>query len=473
MKKLKPQLSLSISFFTVTFAIILFISSCKKPDFAPVTNAGISADDNAMLKERMKDKRPNIILIMADDVGYEIPTCNGGQSYYTPTLDAMADGGMRFTQCYSTPLCAPSRFEIMTGKYNFRNYTFYGSLGQDQHTFANVLQNKGYATCMTGKWALDGGDTSIHIFGFDNYSIWNAYKETTSDIGKGRHYKNPKVFQNGEYLPESYTDGKYGDDVFAEYLNSFIDSNKRRPFFAYFTPTLLKTPFSPTPDNPLFATWDPENKISDPKYFPEMVTYLDKLIGNLLKKLDAVGLKQKTVVILALGDNGTSEEITSKFNGQFITGGRSQTTIYGTHVPLIVYWPGTVNKGKVINDLVDFSDFMPTIADIAGTNIPASYGTIDGVSFYPQLMGEKGNPREWIFCHYQPFINVAGNEKIYRWVQNADYKLYDSTGWEKSKEFFNLNIEPTERKPLKDDALSNKEKNLKEKWKQIFLTMHN
>jgi arylsulfatase A len=130
------------------------------------------------------DKRPNIILIMADDLGYECLSCNGGQSYKTPRLDQMAKTGMRFEHCYSQPLCTPSRVQIMTGRYNHRNYKSFGYLGPKEITFANLLKDARYTTCVAGKWQLNGvgqwpnwhdRDRATH-FGFDEYCLWNYTK---------------------------------------------------------------------------------------------------------------------------------------------------------------------------------------------------------------------------------------------------------------------------------------------------------
>src|SRR5580765_4373913 len=116
--------------------------------------------------------KPNIILILADDYGYEVPQFNGGQSYQTPNLNQMAQQGMRFTQCHSTALCSPSRFMLLTGKYNFRNYTAWGTMDTSQRTIANMLRDAGYATCIAGKWQLNGGESLIKNSGFDNYVVW-------------------------------------------------------------------------------------------------------------------------------------------------------------------------------------------------------------------------------------------------------------------------------------------------------------
>ena len=134
--------------------------------------------------------KPNVILIVGDDIGYEIPSCNGGQSYSTPNLDHMAANGMRFTQCYGSPYCAPSRTMLLTGKYSFRNYYTWGVLNTDQKTIGNMMKDNGYATLYSGKWQLDGGDASIKKFGFDKYAVFLPYRTDREDEA-GYRYKNP------------------------------------------------------------------------------------------------------------------------------------------------------------------------------------------------------------------------------------------------------------------------------------------
>lgn len=156
--------------------MLTVLKSCKK-NFEP-TSAEIANTD--ILSQAVT--RPNIVLILGDDIGYEIPTVNGGQSYATPNIDLMARAGMRFTQCYASPLCSPSRFMFLTGKYNFRNYTTWGIMDQSQRTFANMLSDAGYDTYVAGKWQVDGDDQSVRTFGFNqSYTIFEQFEDGTLD----------------------------------------------------------------------------------------------------------------------------------------------------------------------------------------------------------------------------------------------------------------------------------------------------
>jgi arylsulfatase A len=364
------------------------------------------------------NNKPNIVLIMADDLGYECLGCYGGKSYKTPVLDNLAATGMRFEHCYSQPLCTPSRVKIMTGQYNFRNYVNFGVLDPKQKTFGHLLRNCRYATCVVGKWQLYGSvDQSAEVrgtgclpeqAGFDEHCLWQINN-------RGSRYKDPVMVQNGK--PRDDLQGKYGPDISCDYALDFIERHETGPFLLYFPMALVHAPFLPTPDS---EDWEkPEHK-NNAKYFPDMVAYMDKITGRIIGKLDELGLREKTL-ILFVGDNGTARNIRSKIDDRVIRGGKSLTTDGGTHVPMIANQPGVIPAGKVCGDLVDFSDFVPTLADAVLAEIPRDM-PIDGRSFMPQLRGEKGNPREWIFCHYDP--KWIGINKAVRFVRDKRWKLY-------------------------------------------------
>jgi arylsulfatase A len=368
-----------------------------------------------------KSAKSNIILIMADDIGYECFGCYGSASYKTPVLDGMAETGMRFEHCYSQPLCTPSRVKIMTGQYNFRNYTNFGVLDPKQKTFGHLLQGCGYATCVVGKWQLYGSvNQSAEVrgagslpeqAGFDEHCLWQV-KE------RGSRYKDPVVVQNGQNLES--LEGRYGPDVFTDYAIDFIERHKAKPFFLYFPMAIVHNPFVPTPDS---EDWKNKKHKNDNKYFADMVTYMDKIVGRIVARVEELDLSKNTLVIFT-GDNGTNKNIKSKMsNGQVIKGDKGNTTDAGTRVPLIAKWPGVVPAGKVCGDLVDFSDFVPTFVEMAGASPPDGM-IIDGQSILPQLRGKKSKPRKWIFCHYGP--KWLGRKEAVRFVRDKRWKLYDN-----------------------------------------------
>lgn len=402
------------------------------------------------------NKSLNIILILADDLGYEIPTYTGGQSYQTPNIDALAASGMQFTQCRAMPLCSPSRFEILTGKYNFRNYLedSWGSLDPNEETIATMLKRRGYSTCIAGKWQLNGGDASIKSLGFDDYCVTLPYLSDDSlEELKPLFYKNPNVYQDGAFLNDAATKNKYGEDITRGFLFSFITAHKNDNFFAYWTPNLVHKPFCPTPDNPEFANWQPKvsGPSSDSIFFPSMVAYLDKEIGMLKDTLTKLKLINNTL-ILFVGDNGTTKDITSIFQGYPFKGDKDNSTEAGIHVPFIASLPNLIKPSSIDNSLIDLSDFFVTIADIAGVKNLSIYDTLDGVSFATNLIGKKRQTRQWSYFYYMDNRRKKDEIEITKWAQDSIYKTYKTkTG---SFEFYNFITDPKEVKPISESQMT-------------------
>jgi arylsulfatase A len=406
---------------------------------------GITATaPGCLTAKKAKDaSRPNIILIMADDLGYECIGANGGTSYKTPVLDKMAEEGIRFEHCYSQPLCTPSRVQIMTGIYNVRNYVKFGLLDRKQMTFGHLLKKNGYGTCVAGKWQLGKQEDSVQHFGFDESCLWQHTRGRMDEEGHDTRYPNPRLEINGKEV--NYTKGEYGPDVVSDFICDFIERHKAKPFFAYYPMILTHCPFVPTPDSP---DWDSANRGSKDykgkaKYFGDMVSYMDKMIGKITARLDQLGLREKTLILFT-GDNGTDKPVVSVMNGQKFKGGKGQTTDAGTRVPLIVSWPGVIDQGQVCRDLIDFSDFLPTICEAAGATVPEALN-IDGRSFLPQLKGRKGNPREWIYCWY----SRGGNDRQAKvFARNERYKLY------RDGKLYDISKDVSEKTPLQDGNLN-------------------
>lgn len=380
--------------------------------------------------------KPNIILIMADDLGYECIGANGGVSYKTPVLDGLAKTGVRFEHCYSQPLCTPSRVQIMTGIYNVRNYTRFGVLARGETTFAHLLKKGGYVTCIAGKWQLGNQSDAAHHFGFDEACLWQHTVKGNKTDGCDNRYVNPTIDINGKttVLPK----GSFGPDVCSDFLCDFMIKHKAEPFLIYYPMILTHCPFVPTPDS---EDWDPNSPGSktykgDAEYFGDMVTYMDKIIGKITGTLEAHGLRDNTLILFT-GDNGTDEPVVSELNGNRVAGGKGKMTDAGTRVPLTANWPGVFPKGRVCNDLVDFSDFLPTLCEAAGVTVPSTL-TLDGRSFLPQLQGKKGEPRKWIYCWYSRNGGPTGKE----WARNQHYKLY------RSGDFYQVSEDVLEERPL-------------------------
>lgn len=361
--------------------------------------------------------KPNILVILADDLGIECVQSFGGLSYQTPNIDALVTGGVQFTHCFSTPYCTPSRAQLLTGRYPLHNgmrrviylpkqHREFLDPGQEV-SFATVLRDAGYATAIAGKWQvsfLHERDT-VRELGFDDYQLWQIFV----DGQKTSRYANPAFRQNGRLL-EKELQGAYGPDVNAKFLIDFMSRNRERPFLAYYTALLPHWPWEPTPDSaePLKAAIG----IGDAKYMPEMVAYLDKQVGQLVDALEQLGLRENTLVLF-VADNGTDQRLKSQWRGpdgaRTVQGGKGKLTDSGTRVPLVANWPGRIEGGRKIDDLIDLSDFFPTLLEIAQAR-PAP-NPINGRSFAAQLRGEKGRPRAWI--HVQRENN--------RYVRNRKY----------------------------------------------------
>lgn len=362
--------------------------------------------------------KPNIVLILADDLGAECLSCYNGTSYRTPNLDRLAQTGIRFANCYATPLCSPSRVQLMTGRYGFRT-GWTNLIGRatpkfydpKEKTFAHMLNAAGYATAIAGKWQLADfkqHPDNVKQCGFDEYCCWTWVFDGT----KTSRYWKPSLWQNGK-LRDDVAD-RYGEDVFCDFLIDFVTRKSDRPFFVYYPMALVHAPFEPTPDSRK-AGQAGRGKNN----FPDMVAYMDRTVGRLVAALDKLGLRENTLVLFA-GDNGTPREITSKADTLEIRGGKGTVTHFGAHVPLIANWKGTTPAGKVLKDLIDFSDMVPTLADLTGAE-RAKDVTVDGRSFAPQLRGQTGNPREWIFVQLGPQRFLRDS----RWLLHSDGRLYD------------------------------------------------
>ncbi len=364
-----------------------------------------------------QEDRPNIVLIMADDIGFECFSTYGSQEYSTPRLDALAADGIRFDNCHSTPLCTPSRVNLMSGKSNVFNYQDFGIYPKGEPTFAQHFKAAGYATAVAGKWQLLTGKGGISPTeaGFDTYCLWNTPRTNRE------RYWDPSLEQDGKLL--SLSEEAYGPDICTEFLIDFIVDNADEPFLVYFPMILVHNPFPPTPDSEDRGSKD--NK----QNFIDMVNYMDKCVGRIVDALQANGLRDETLVIFT-GDNGTNSVLTSEFQGRQIRGGKGYTHDYGTHVPLIANWPGRIPKAQVNNDLICFSDFYPTMVEAAGLK-PKEISDGDGWSFWPQCLGKPGKKREWIYGYYFPRPYAAKFDDMYnhwevRYARDARYKLYDN-----------------------------------------------
>lgn len=407
------------------------------------------------------DRPPNIVLIMADDVSWEAFGCYGAEDYKTPNIDQLASKGIRFAHCYSTPICTTSRVKIMTGKYNFRNYTHFGYLNPAEKTFGNMLQAAGYKTAIAGKWQLNGlynslpgnQDASRPIAaGFDEYMLWQLTTQKGNANAKGgERFWSPPIEHNGKFLTKQMNAGKYGPDMFCDFVCDFMERNKGQPFLVYYPMVLVHNPFVPTPDTigdqPLDgANKQPSDKAKRKENFVAMVNYMDKIVGRIVNKVEDIGQADNTIILFT-ADNGTNRSITSRWNGRELQGGKAGLKDNGTHVPLVAYWKGHTPEGVVSNDLIDFTDFYATFAQSAGVSLGEN-DPIDGRSFLPQLNGQPGKPRDWVICHYEPYWNQVPGQ----FVRSSEYKLY------RDGRFFNVPSDLDETNDLAESTDENSQR---------------
>jgi arylsulfatase A len=380
---------------------------------------------------------PNVLLIVADDLGYECLGCNGGTSYYTPFLDDMAASGIRFTQAYTTPLCTPSRVQLMSGQYPFRTGVsehLMHRLRDDRWVEPSVIdlagrfKSAGYSTAVAGKWQLAMfGDHPHHAneAGFDEYCLWTwDYQGTRESF---RRYWRPGVWQNGKLNRDVHRDDVYGPDVFSGFLIDFMRRNRELPFFAYYPMVLPHRPYGITPAS---SEADGAEGVPDARRYAGMVAYMDHLVGRMLHTLDDIGLREDTLVIFT-SDNGTPDEFISMMGDTPVRGGKGRLVAPGGHVPFLASWPGTVPAGRVTDALTDSTDLRPTLAEIAGVD-PGPDRILDGKSLVATLRGEAGGVREWVY------------------VQLYDQRVIRDRRWKlrSDGQFFDLASDPEERTPL-------------------------
>ncbi|MEO2048383.1 MAG: sulfatase-like hydrolase/transferase [Pirellulales bacterium] len=381
--------------------------------------------------------KPNILLILADDVGREVLECYGGTSYATPQLNRLAHRGLRFTQAYAMAVCHPTRISLLTGQYPFHlGDPRWGTFPEfaEQKTVAHVLRGAGYATAIAGKWQLSLLKDDLdhpHRLGFDTYCLFGWHE--------GPRYYQPTIWQDGK-LREDVRE-RFGPDVYCDFLIDFMKRNQHRPFFAYYSMGLCHAVTNDLPKPPPLG---PNGRY--PSY-TEMVTAMDQHVGRLMDSLEQLNLSKSTLVLF-VADNGTPHDIietavgdrlvyrpvVSKLGEAEIPGGKGQLTDWGTRVPMIASWPKKIASGQVTDTLVDVSDFLPTLAALADAQLPRSWA-LDGHSFASKLLGEPQaghglpNQRQWVFAQHKEHAFV----KDQRWKLYGDGRFYDTQNdpWEK------------------------------------------
>lgn len=377
-------------------------------------------------------KSPNIVFILVDDMGTEVLGCYGGTTYQTPNINQLALTGIQFNHCYSSPVCSPSRQNLLTGRYGFRTGQEWGHLPQNEITFGHILKDAGYKTAIAGKWQmalLKDDPNHIADSGFDESCVFGWHE--------GPRYYEPMIYQNGKVRDD--VKDKYGPDVYLKFLIDFITQNKDDKFLAYYSMALAHEISNDLPTPP------PTGPTGEYQSYKELAEYVDVQVGRLIKSLDELKLLDDTIIIFTT-DNGTPYHFITKYeNGEYVRepvfseisdslvrGGKGFMTNAGTHVPLIVNWRGVTKPDTKNNSLIDFSDFLPTLAELAGANLPGDR-IIDGRSFVSAITDNKENIRDWVYVEW------AGES----WIRNHNWKLYNNGN------LYDMRYDPSEKKPIK------------------------
>ena len=384
-------------------------------------------------------KRPNILLILSDDVGDEVLGCYGGTQVKTPYLDKLAKTGVRFTHCYAMPVCHPTRICLLTGKYPFRwQHPKWGSFPKkaESRTVASVMKRAGYRTAVAGKWQLTMLKDDLdhpHRLGFDEYSLFGWHE--------GPRYFQPLIWQNGK-LRDDVKD-RYGPDVYTDFLIDFMKRSGDDPFFAFYSMALCHD-VTDDLDKPV-----PHGPMGRYESYDEMAIAMDRQVGKLVSALDKLKLREDTLILFT-GDNGTPKRsyikhengklirdpVSIRVGDEVIPGGKGELTDAGTRVPFIANWKGTIAGKQVLDDLIDMSDFMPTIAEFANDKSNRKM-SLDGSRFNLRLKGFGRPIRKFAFAEHRGKF----------WVRDQNFKLY-SDG-----RFFHVSKDVDEEAALDTTAL--------------------
>lgn len=385
-------------------------------------------------------QQPNILFIMVDDLGKEWISSYGAENIKTPAIDKLAATGMKFNNAWCMPQCTPTRVTLLTGQYPFRhgwtNHWDVPRWGAGGHfdaskntTYANVLRDAGYKTCAAGKWQIDDfrvEPNAMHAAGFDEWCMWTGY-EAHNPPSANRYWD---AYINIKGKGSHAYSGQFGPDIYCDYLVDFISKNKDQPMLLYYPMVLTHGPLTTTPDN--------KDETNKRRLFAGMVRYTDKLVGRLVSAIDEAGLRENTIIIFTT-DNGTGGQSNRRLD-HLVRGGKAKMTEQnGTAMPFIVNCPGTVPAGVETDALIDFTDILPTFAELGGGQLPEGR-EVDGTSFAPLILGKsKSSPREWI-------MSMGGGPAVLRDGRVVPKLVYDDRVIRDKR--FKLWID-TNRKPIK------------------------
>ncbi len=419
-----------------------------------------------------RSDKPNVILILIDDLSYfgvsayglESVSGSGAnfkrESLQTPRMDELAGQGILCSHAYSHALSEATRVALMTGMNNGRIYLATKALHESQITFADVFKLNGYTTGMYGKWKQSRGSAEVpakeHIsaFGWDDYTCFDM-------VTANQRHINPDLVINDvvtNYNKRTDIDPEtgrrwFGPDIFNRNAIKFIESNKDKPFFLYYPMVMIHDDHKPTPDSTpksIFDEAEESNKNDMRDYLPDMIRYTDKLIGRIVDKVNDLGLRENTLIIV-MGDNGSKEFITfHQKDGTSYKGGKGQTTAGGERVPLILSQPGVIptsgtKEVRSYYPAIDITDIYPTMFEACGIT-PPNQDKIDGVSFWKQTIGKsKEAHREHIYKWYNANRTQKELDLMVRYAQTPEYKYYAPHDAYPEGRFFDVKVDYLEK----------------------------
>ena len=413
-------------------------------------------------------EQPNVVFILIDDLShygvsaYGATQLNSTQldinddpffpstAVATPQIDRLADDGLLAGNAFAYAICEPTRVALMSGMNNNRNFIQPKALHESQITFGDIFKQAGYVTGIAGKWKQSRGTAEIpgkdyvDQFGWDEIYCFDL-------IGEGARHIDPNFVINGVVTYFKQVNGGidpltgrrwYGPDLINRFALNFIETHQNEPFFLYYPMLLVHDEHTPTPDTLPQSLYDDFETVTYPlgkedpayeygafdgddrRYFPDMMAYMDKMIGNIIDKLDALNLRENTLIVV-MGDNGTKASFSYTVPGttEFV-GGKGECRANGLQVPLLLSQPGTIAPGIEYNGLINLTDIFPTICEAAGLEIPNA-DDLDGISFWPQVLDNTAAAhRENIFTWYNANKPMTNTTKLIQFAQEIDFKRY-------------------------------------------------
>ena len=405
-------------------------------------------------------ERPNIVLVLADDMGWVDLGCYGADLHETPQLDRLASEGVRFTNAYAMPVCSPTRAALMTGRHAARvHMTIWSegalkgptnrkllqadslhSLPHTESTLAKHLQDAGYVTALVGKWHLGDADHYPETHGFDvniggthwgaPQTYWWPYRGTGRFGPEYRYVPHLEFGEPGEYLTDRLTD---------EALK-VIDHAGDRPFFLYLAHHAPHTPIEAKAEDVEYF----ESKLRPQMHhqnavYAGMIKSLDESVGRVLTRLKQRGLAQNTIVVFAsdnggfIGTDSKAGQTVAATNNAPLRSGKGSCYEGGVRVPLIVRWPGVTTEDSECDEPVVVMDLFPTLLDAAGVNLPADVA-LDAMDLLPLLKNPDATlDRDALFFHYPHYYSTttpvsairAGNWKLLEYLEDDRVELFN------------------------------------------------